>query len=188
MGNDFTCNLQGYVMQMGTASYVYSATLTIYFVMVISYQMKEREVRAREIWFHAPPLLFAFGTSTASLFMGHYGNSNLWCWITGGDTPARLYRWVFFYVELWSCFLVVLCGMAIIIRGVHVTERESAKHDVAHKASMAMLTMSTQEMSEILSKDKKKDEKARREQIRKEQLRQTKRTRQVAVQAVLYGP
>jgi hypothetical protein len=201
IGNDFTCNLQGYLIQMGTASFVYSATLTIYFVMVIKYQMKERDIKKKEIWLHGPPLLFSFGTSTASLFMGHYGNSNLWCWITGKDTPGALYRWVFYYVELWVCFLVVLGGMGFIIRGVQVTERESAKHDAAHKARMEMLTTTTTTTTtattsrdvqgegdrDLSSKEKRNQEKARREKIRQEQLRQTKRTRQVAVQALLYG-
>jgi hypothetical protein len=191
IGNDFTCNVQGYLIQMGTASFVYSATLTIYFVMVIKYQMKERDIKKREIWLHAPPLLFSFGTSTASLVLGHYGNSNLWCWITGGDTAAAQYRWTFYYVELWFCFLVVLGGMGFIIRGVQVTERESAKHDAAHKARMEMLTKSKEDVEgeggDRSSKEKRKEEKARREKIRQEELRQTKRTRQVAVQALLYG-
>jgi hypothetical protein len=189
IGNDLTCKIQGYWLQMGAASFVYSAALTIYFVMVIKYQMKEREIKRWEPWLHAPALLFSFGTSTASLFMNHYGNSNLWCWITGGTTPGALYRWIFYYVELWICFLVVLFGMGFIIRGVQVTERESAKHDAAHKASMEMLTKTKDVEGEgdLSSREKRKEEKARREKIRKEQLRQTKRTRQVAVQALLYG-
>ena len=127
-GNATTCRLQGFIIQLGSAGFIYNSVLTVYFVLVVRYSMKETALLKYEWIFHAVPLSFGLITSVIGLIFDFYGNSNLWCWI-GGFDDAPIFRWAFYYAPLWFCFLVVLIGMIMVFWGVHIQETKSAERD-----------------------------------------------------------
>ena len=127
-GNATTCRLQGFIIQLGSAGFIYNSVLTVYFVLVVRYSMKETALLKYEWIFHAVPLSFGLITSVIGLIFDFYGNSNLWCWI-GGFDDAPIFRWAFYYAPLWFCFLVVLVGMGMVFWGVRMQEKQTAELD-----------------------------------------------------------
>lgn len=158
IGNDATCNFQGYIAQMGgTACMLYNATLTIYFVQVIRFQKKETQLKKWEWFYHIPPFVVGVGTATTSLALGWFGFSELWCWFDFSDPHLYLIRtWAFWYGPCWLCFLTVLIGMSIILRYVYVTERDARRHDATNKMRSELLSQayaSTTASSALVSND-----------------------------------
>jgi hypothetical protein len=179
-GNDRTCAAQGFFLQFGTASFMYNAVLTVYYVLTIRYSVREPGIRKWEKLFHFVPLGFGIGTSTVCAAFGWYGNANLWCWIAGFD-DAHIYRWAFYYGPLWLCFLVVLVGMIIIYLKVYSKDRETAKFDPVSRHRRSIVDQVRENRS--LSRRETITERHHEQSFRRAQ---NARSRKVASQALFY--
>lgn len=120
VGNDITCNLQGFFIQFGISSSFYNASLSIYFLLVIRYGWQDSRIKRLEPWLHAIPLLWGFGTSIAGLSVGIFGNANLWCWIS---PQYNTYHWSFFYGPLWIMIVIVTITSMMIYGYVRTIDR-----------------------------------------------------------------
>ena len=169
VGNKATCDIQGFFIQAGTAAFVYNASLTVYFVLVIRYGMVEAKLKRYEALFLGIPWLFGLGTATASLVLDQYANSVLWCWISGQGNAAY-FRWGTNYCPLWFFFLVVLAGMAMVFCTVRQKARQTAKLD-AHQKVRESIEGSNKSWFRRKKRQNKLD----------------RRTQQVATQCLLYS-
>jgi hypothetical protein len=124
VGNDRTCNLQGFFTQFGITSSFYNASLSVYFLLVIRYGWQDSRIKRLEPWLHALPLLWGFGTSIAGLSVGIFGNANLWCWIS---PQYNIYHWSFFYGPLWIMVVIVTITCMMIYGYVRKIDRRARK-------------------------------------------------------------
>lgn len=135
-GNNGICNVQGFFLQLGLMIPVLNACLSLYYLLVIRYSWSEEKIR-REIepWFYAVSIIIGLGTSVAGIFLNLYHSSGLWCWIAkppesvdGGNNNYQFYRYAFYFVPLFCCFLVILVNMGILIYTVKRLESASKKY------------------------------------------------------------
>uniref|UniRef100_A0A7S3L8K6 G-protein coupled receptors family 1 profile domain-containing protein n=1 Tax=Amphora coffeiformis TaxID=265554 RepID=A0A7S3L8K6_9STRA len=134
MGNQTTCNLQGLFTQGATsASAIYSAMLTFYFLLVARFQWKHQRLKRYEWCFHIVPIVWGTGTSIASIPLRLYNNANLWCYIAETDDPGRghhadVYRMAFFYGPLYLLYLIVTVNVCIVVSYVRGLTTRAMNH------------------------------------------------------------
>ena len=142
VGNQTSCNVQGFLIQLKIANPFYNSALALYFLLMIRYGWKEGQLWSIERFMHLLPIVMAFGTSTASLLLNQFNNANLWCWIAAyplscegshrgepcerGD-DAWIYRLAFFYTWYWASLVFVTIAMFLVYWTVRVQERASGK-------------------------------------------------------------
>ena len=72
-GTRQTCSAQGFFLQLGLAIPMYNASLSIYYLLVIRYNMQDTKLKRRvEPCMHVFSFLFAGGTAFASIGLGLY--------------------------------------------------------------------------------------------------------------------
>ena len=143
VGTTQTCTAQGFFEQFGVSTVMYSASLSIYYLITIrsgrSASSRAR-IRRLEPYLHAVPLSFGLATAVAGLFLRAY-NYGLWdCWIApyppgckeswrnGGTTDcvrgdnASLYQWLFDLIPKWTSILIVTVNMVLVY--LHVRRQE----------------------------------------------------------------
>ena len=83
IGNDVTCGMQGFFTTVGLCGTVlYSLSLTVYFLLVVKYDMSEARIKkCVEPFLHAIPLLYSFGVSTYIYATNNYNAEGRICWI-----------------------------------------------------------------------------------------------------------
>jgi hypothetical protein len=59
-GNEATCKMQGFFIQLGYTSIFYNMSLSFYFLLVVRYGMKESQLKKLQLWLHIPALLVGF--------------------------------------------------------------------------------------------------------------------------------
>ena len=130
---------------------MYNCSLSFYYLIVIAFAFSEARVKKIEIFMHAIPLLFSFGSTIAGIFLTLYNNAGLWCWIsalpadcengndqTGGTGPcergqyAWIYRWAIYYGPVWFCVFTITLNMTIVSYLVWAKERASKKFKFGH--------------------------------------------------------
>uniref|UniRef100_A0A7S2EJG5 G-protein coupled receptors family 1 profile domain-containing protein n=1 Tax=Ditylum brightwellii TaxID=49249 RepID=A0A7S2EJG5_9STRA len=133
-GTEGTCIFQGFFIQLSLAAPLYNLSLAIYYLLFITYQWKEREIKKLERFLHPAIMVIAFGIAIAGLPLRLYNNSNVWCWIAPdaadpnrGDN-ANFYRFALFYVELWFIIITVTILMSAVVLTIVRTEMKSAKY------------------------------------------------------------
>ena len=84
MGNTVTCAVDGAMFQLGGASYMYSAVLSLHFMLVIRYGLKDRDLRRVEIPLHILIWVFSITTSVAGVYLKLFNevDLNLGCWVS----------------------------------------------------------------------------------------------------------
>lgn len=135
IGNIQTCEFQGFLVQLGLATCLYNAFLSVYYVLLVRFNFKKesKQMLCLEQVAHTAALVLALGTAIASLVLNLYNDANLWCWIAphpldcensitaedGVGTCVRgnnawVYRMAFYFSWLWMSFAVVVVSMAIL--------------------------------------------------------------------------
>ena len=66
-GNETTCKIQGFMIQLGQTSMFYNLVLSVYFLLVIAFNWKEKQLRRYRLWVHLVVLLIGFGMAIAAL-------------------------------------------------------------------------------------------------------------------------
>ena len=111
LGNTATCSTQGFFLTLSVAVPIYNAMLSIYYVLVINYRVKDETLRKWvEPCMHLTAGSWAFFTATYSATTGLINNANLWCWI------APLVRCSFFMSYIICrrfCCCCCCCSLAV---------------------------------------------------------------------------
>jgi hypothetical protein len=142
IGNEVTCNIQGFALQLGSTLFCYNAFLSIFFVLVINFSVPEPVLRKYELGLHIFPVVFGLTTAIIPVVKNYYHNANLWCWIAvdpecidGEDSEScdgfdkfHIYRMTLFFGPLWVCFLIELVCLCAVFRGVRHQEQRSRRH------------------------------------------------------------
>ena len=82
-GNDRTCAVQGFAMQLGGTLFTYNAALSVFYVLLIHFRVYEAQLRRRYEWLlHGIPLVFGISTATIAAGMLENTRENLMAWIT----------------------------------------------------------------------------------------------------------
>lgn len=102
-GTERTCNYSGFFNQVGVASPLYNASLSIYYLLHIHYGWREGSLKRIETAFHLFPVTFALGTSITALSTDLYGNVFWTCWINPDPPQAntRHFQWAFLFAPVW---------------------------------------------------------------------------------------
>ena len=66
-GNDATCKAQGFFVQLGYTAAIYNMVLSIYYLLVIKYNMRESALQKLKYWFHVPTLIVGVGLAFAGI-------------------------------------------------------------------------------------------------------------------------
>jgi hypothetical protein len=147
IGSTQTCTAQGFFLQLGLSVPMYNASLSIYYLLKIRYNVSDDVLRLRvEPYLHAVSIMFPLATCIACLALDLFNNANLWCWIApypldcvgsgikGNDDPcirgnnAWKYRWGFYFVPLWLCIVTAVVNMALVYRYVRSKDERTLKY------------------------------------------------------------
>jgi len=77
IGNDTSCSVQGFLIQLGTTSAYVNVALAFYYLLVIKYNWRENRLAKIKIWLFACPI--AVGLALAFSGIPYYENIMLWC-------------------------------------------------------------------------------------------------------------
>jgi hypothetical protein len=143
IGNQATCNVQGFFVQLAIASPLYNGSLAMYYLLVTKYAWKEKDLKESwvSILFHAIPVTWGLATATTGEFLKLYNNANLWCWIAPAPAlqrgmNANIYRWSFFYGPLWSTIVLVTICLGLVVFHVRKVTL-TAESNIATSASFS---------------------------------------------------
>jgi len=177
-GNQATCIAQGFFSQFSLAVVLYNASLSVYYLVKIRYQWRDRFIAHRvEPWLHGGALLGGLGTSVAGVALDLYNNDSWECWIAPlpqdcretwqygssnclrGDN-ASLYRWVFYYGPLWCAMLLVTVAMLAVYRSVLKAEKAVERYGEGQftantSGSSAAITSGTRDSTQRRKHSKK---------------------------------
>ena len=135
-GNETTCNIQGFMVQLGqTASMLYNLFLSLYFLLIIVYGWREARFKKMSIWVHAFVVLSGMGLAVAAIpfIEAQFG-------VCGILPPLTSSRWQIslFYTGPVSTVLFVLTVSTVAIcRSVYMQERRAKKWKFG-KANLSM--------------------------------------------------
>lgn len=151
LGTQGSCVTQGFFVQLGIATPIFNGMLSIYYLLMIRYGWKEKDIKKVELVFYLIPIIFALGTAFSALGLELLNNANLWCWIAPYPLSCKgsyrnngindcirgnnawIYRWAFFYAPLWFVIMVSMIAMLLTFFAVKKTETKSMRWSVAHR-------------------------------------------------------
>ena len=123
VGNDASCKAQGFIVQLcSISSILYNATLSLYYLLVVKFNWKQRDLEKIEKWMHICPIMVGLTTAIASLVLDVYHPANWHCWIN----DAAL-QWAFFYAILWTSIILASLNMFAVYLHVRKNEQKSSK-------------------------------------------------------------
>ena len=166
-GNVATCCTQAFFVQAGHTIVLYMATLNVYFMLKIRYNIPDVVIERRyEIWLHAIPVGIWLISGVAGFSLKIFGPlplPEMGCWI--GPFPQGCLRtnscilgsqlhdhrdlivWTFSYMWLFLCFFIVLVNSILVYSTIHNQERRNeqylATRILKQGASSAMMKSST---------------------------------------------
>jgi hypothetical protein len=142
--------MQGFFMQFGTATHLYIAALSVYFLLKIRYNVTDDALYHRyEIWFHVIPWVVAIGSGSIGVASQMFNPPivpEIGCWVApfpvdcqnpGGPPCTRgyrhgaegsLYSVILAFLWLFASFAVVLVSNILIYRTVRCQERRNEKY------------------------------------------------------------
>jgi len=153
IGNQTTCNIQGFIVTLFNASAVlYMCALQLQYLLTIKYGWSETRIRGVERYMHGVPWFLGLAAAITQLTLKLFNPADWDCWIapypsdcisshevkkggTGltetncirGDN-AEIYRWAFFFAPLWTAIAFCIVAMIMIYKSVRDNERQSLRH------------------------------------------------------------
>lgn len=112
IGNEITCGIQSFFVQLGFTSVFYNVSLAAYYVLVVVYSWKEFQLVEMKKHFHILPLLLGFGLAFSAI--PTFGWSEYGCHITPGSDLWAIFVFVVFPISssiigISTCLLMVYC-------------------------------------------------------------------------------
>jgi hypothetical protein len=175
-GNHGTCVASGFLTQFVVSSPLYNATLSLYYLLMVRYNWKERDLVKIEPIIHGIPICFGLGTAIAAAALNVYGSVDWLCWINPNppQSNTKIYQWSFLFGPLFFCVIFVTTAMILLYRAMRKRERVVEKY--AFESSMninaSFAAASNPRRSTALTKNKTKGK--------------TKCSTEIAVQGILY--
>jgi hypothetical protein len=133
VGNQTTCNLQGFFTHGTVASPIYNASLSFYHLLVVQYKWKNQKLKKYEWCFHFLPIAWSVSTAIAGIPLKLYNNANLWCFIAA--TPdgergqnANFFRVLFFYGPLYLMIIIVTVNTLLVVCYVKKITTQAIRH------------------------------------------------------------
>ena len=82
-GNSVTCDIQGFFVTAGFCTTVlHSLSLTIYFLLVVKFEMTEAKIKKyAEPFLHGFPVLYSFGAAIYMYAANDFNTAGTFCWI-----------------------------------------------------------------------------------------------------------
>jgi len=125
---------------------MYNLFLAAHYLLVIEYEWSDFQLAKIERLVHPAIFTFSFGIAIAGLPLKIYNNANVWCWIAPNPSDpsrgnnANIYRWAFYYVELWSIIFAISVIMLLVVFSVKRTEVRASYLHLANGSSMTQQT------------------------------------------------
>mmetsp|Transcript_34268 Transcript_34268/g.83123 ORF Transcript_34268/g.83123 Transcript_34268/m.83123 type:complete len:429 (+) Transcript_34268:93-1379(+) len=148
-GTTQTCAAAGFLGHGGSlSSIMYNGSLTLYYLLTIVFSWRLDKVKRIEPLLHGLPLAIGWSTAFATLPMDLMNPIGWTCWIgyfpvTCNVNPnlectrginASIYRWAFFHIELWLCFLFSAFAMVNIYFRLRKNEIAVKKYEFESQA------------------------------------------------------
>ena len=147
-GTVTTCSLQGFFVQFSSATPIYFAALTFYFMCKVCYQCTDAVLSKRyEVYFHVLPLLVAFGGGIIGVSLKLFNPialPELGCWVAPYPIGCRAtnsctrgykigeysdwYAWCLAFIWFFLSFFVVLINTTMIYSTIYYRERYGSNH------------------------------------------------------------
>ncbi|KAG7348642.1 hypothetical protein IV203_017347 [Nitzschia inconspicua] len=154
-GTTATCTAQGFFAELGNLTTVlYTAALTLRYVLFICYNLSEIQLQRYEPLFHGLPILIGLTMAVVGLPFQLYNNSGWLCWYAvyprncdvdrtcERGAKAPLFQSIHYSI-VWTSILFVTFGMlfiyitvrrqetrALAIRGIQPEQQEPEEHDI----------------------------------------------------------
>jgi hypothetical protein len=133
-GNKASCSAQGFIVQFSISSIIYNAALSFYYLLIIKYNYKGRQLQKVEKWIHITPITFGLVTALCALCLDTY-NFAVWdCWIAPAPNDdkkrqqlARTLQWAFFFIPLWCAIIFATTNMIQVFYNVRTREKSSSE-------------------------------------------------------------
>ena len=135
IGNDLTCSIQGFIVQMGLLVPCYNACLCIWYLKSIKYNMTAEEFQQRfEPYCHAVSLLAPFIFATVLACFDKYAPRGYLCWVAEDDKYQSLISLLTGIFPFTSFIIIVYC-LSSIHRSFVLLERQAQEHFTSGAAS-----------------------------------------------------
>lgn len=156
-GTTATCSAAGFFAQWGVIPPIYMASLSLYFLLKIRFNISDTDMTKRyEVFLHGFPWLLGLATSTAGLALQIFNPialPELGCWINGApkycawipDLECKrgykvkelisIYPWLFAYGWLFLAFFIVLVSNTMIYVAIRQQERKNDRY--RHRPSIS---------------------------------------------------
>ena len=113
IGNDATCGVQAWLMQISIASIHYSLLLWIYFLLVVKYNWTERKFSKFAKWVH-------LGVISASLIMVFavipFATPDWrWCYLESPSQAASWWPGAVFFIAPVSIYIIAMTVLSTVI-------------------------------------------------------------------------
>ena len=144
IGNEATCTMQGFFIQLGIACSFYNVSLSLYFLLLIVFNVKEDKILQIEWLLHTVPVFCAMIGACIGGVFDTYQPSVFWCWI-GRDFDA--FRWSFFYGPLWANIILITI-ICLWVRS-YVSRIDKKAHRLIVKSLENNQTPETEESREL---------------------------------------
>jgi hypothetical protein len=112
-GNEKTCKTQGFFVQLGFTSIFYNMSLSVYFLMVVRYGMKEHQIKKLRLWLHVPALVVGFALAFAGIPL--YERLQFGCYIMPpprAEDPRNLF--IFTVVPICTAIVIATVNMVLV--------------------------------------------------------------------------
>jgi hypothetical protein len=125
VGNASTCVAQGFMVQMGLAVPLYSASLSLSYWLVICQTSSKTPLHYSKKFFHIVPIGVSIATAIACLFLDIIEPRNSVCYI---GEQYSIWILCFAGVIVWSSFLIILFCMMSVFLEVRKRNNRMLKH------------------------------------------------------------
>jgi hypothetical protein len=112
-GNDKTCKLQGFLIQLGYTSLFYNMSLSFYFLMVVRYGMRENQIKKLQLWLHVPALVVGFALAFGGIPL--YQNDFWGCYIAPPLFLVANFRNVVMFTAVPICTAIVIATVNMLL-------------------------------------------------------------------------
>lgn len=135
LGNEALCSAQGFFYQTVLTTVAYNSGLAIYFLLVVRYDWKERQIIKVERWIHVFAIALFLVSASVLAGLKLFNPAYFICFIESmprdcndekpcirGIYPNTM-RWIFFYGPVWVMILAVTGIMALVYSTVLSQEK-----------------------------------------------------------------
>jgi hypothetical protein len=203
-GNDATCTALGFLTQFTITSHLYSAALSIYFLLSIRFGVREATFAKKyERWMHVVIILFGLGTSisgvvTGMFYLSHVGPG---CWVShppegniceNDSCGAEKMAWIFAGIPTVLVLVCIAVNNLLLYCHVRATVMQGQKRALESEKRLSIYNQSesqilgNDESAQNISSGRTTNNSSGRGSVLQSSDKQWKRVRDVGTQSFLY--